>query len=65
MLGVTFTHFLKVVQKLLSLAKPVRKQISLMEAEVVFNKNLAELIRMAIRYSWGVKPVSFLKSLVK
>ena len=65
-LGVAPTHFLKVVQKLLSLEKPVRKQTSLMEvAGSLFNRNLAAFMRMAMRYSWGVKPVSFLNSRVK
>ena len=49
-LGVVFSHFLKVEQKLLSLLKPQAKAISLIDIPGVFRRNFAEFSRVAIRY---------------
>lgn len=49
-LGVVFSHFLKVEQKLLSLLNPQAKAISLIDMPGVFNRYLAEFNRVAIRY---------------
>ena len=48
--GVTFSHFLKVVQKLVSLLKPVLKAIFLMEVSVDFSRYFAAESRVLIRY---------------
>ena len=64
-LGVSFSRFRNVEQKLLSLLKPEAKAISLMDMLFVRSRYLAELRRIAIRYWCGVMPVSDVKILVK
>jgi len=63
--GVIPVTFLNVVQKLLSLVKPVLKQMSLMEMSRDFKRNLALLTLAAITYSCGENPDSFLNSRLK
>ena len=48
--GVTFSHFLKVMQKLVSLWKPVLKAMFLTEVSVDFSRYLAADRRVLIRY---------------
>lgn len=48
--GVTCSHFLKVIQKLLSLLNPVLKAMSLMEVSVDFSRYLAADKRVLIMY---------------
>ena len=52
-------HLLKVVQKLLSLLKPVWKQTSLMGISEKFRRYFALFTRVRITYSCGENPVSF------
>lgn len=48
--GVTFSHFLKVVQKLVSLLKPVLNPMFLMDISVDFRRYFAADRRVLIRY---------------
>ena len=48
--GVTFSHFLKVVQKLVSLLKPVLNAMFLMDISVDFRRYFAADRRVLIRY---------------